>query len=116
MPSIRMEFFMSRFYLATVVAIIVTTSLASNVLAIAVLGPTRPDPLVRFRLGLRRSPRHIKRLVDAWVASMLARRERQAAVCALDGMSDRELRDSGLSRGRIDDAVCASSAQPGRLR
>jgi uncharacterized protein YjiS (DUF1127 family) len=111
-----MEFFMSRFYLATVVAIIVTTSLGSNVLAIAMLGPTRRDPLLRLRLGLRRSPRHIKRLVDVWVAGMLARRERQAAVCGLAGMSDRELRDIGLSRGRSDAAVWPPSARLGRLR
>lgn len=107
---------MNGFYLATIVAVIVTASLASNLLAIATIGPARAGALVRLRLGLRRSPRHAKRLVDSWVAGMLARRERQAAICALHHMSDRELRDIGLSRGRIDAAVRATSAKPGRLR
>jgi len=114
---------MSGFYLATLVVVVVTTSLASNLLATATLGPARTDALVRLRLGLRRSPRHLKRLVDAWVAGMLARRERQAAICALHQMDDRALRDIGLWRGRIDAALGGSQRaslrdsqiKPGRL-
>jgi hypothetical protein len=78
-----MEISMHGFYLATFVAAGVTTSLASNLLATITLGPERADTIMRLRLGLRRSPRHARRLVDSWVAGMLLRRERQAACCAL---------------------------------
>jgi hypothetical protein len=65
------------FHLAISVAIIVAASLASNLLAIVTVG--RASTGTGVRLGLRRSPRHMKRLVDTWVAGMLVRRERQAA-------------------------------------
>ena len=86
------------FHPAIIVAIIVTASLASNLLAIATPGPVRTgtSAFLRMRLGLRRSPRRVKRLVDHWVAGMLARRERQAAIWASDRMDDRGLR--GASR------------------
>jgi hypothetical protein len=90
------------FHLVMTVAIIVTASLASNLLAIVTVGlaTTRTTALVRMRLGLRRSPRHMKRLVDTWVAAMLVRRERQAATSAshrlhgraLGGASSRDIR------------------------
>ena len=87
---------MNGFHLATMVAIIVTASLASNLLAIATIGParTRTGALVRLRLGLRRSPRHMKRLVDSWVAAMIARRERQAANWASERLHGRALRNA----------------------
>jgi uncharacterized protein DUF1127 len=96
---------MSRAYFATIVAVFVTTSLATNLLLIGARGPTAlgvPDTL-RLR---RRLSRRARRLLDAIVAAMIARRERQAtgiAVCQLD---DRQLRDIGLHRdclGNISD-------------
>jgi hypothetical protein len=93
---------MSEFHLAITLAIIVTASLASNLLAIVTVGPARTgtSTLVRLRLGLRRAPRHMKRLVDIWVAAMLVRREQQAATWAehrlhghgLGGASSRDIR------------------------
>jgi hypothetical protein len=90
------------FHLAIIVAVIVTASLASNLLAIVTVGParTRTSALARLRLGLRRPPRHMKRLVDTWVAAMLVRRELQAATWAqhrlhgdaLGGASSRDIR------------------------
>jgi hypothetical protein len=79
------------FHLAMTVAIIVTTSLASNLLAIVTVGPARAgaSAFLRLRLGLRRSPRHVKRLVDSWVAAMLVRGERQAATWAQDHLRGR---------------------------
>jgi hypothetical protein len=95
-----MEFVMTGFHLAVIVAIIVTASLASNLLAIATVGPARTQSgaLVRLRLGLRRSPRHMKRLVDSWVAAMLVRRERQAA--RLHGRAGASPRDIIIRPGR----------------
>ena len=54
------------FHSAIIVAIVVTASLASNLLAIVTIGPagTGTSALLRMRLGLRRSPRRVKRLVD----------------------------------------------------
>jgi hypothetical protein len=100
-----MEFVMIGFHLAVVVAIIITASLASNWLTIVAIGPARTTvgALVRLRLGLRRSPRHMKRLVDCWVADMLARREQQAANWAsqrLHGRTGVSPRDISIRPGR----------------
>jgi hypothetical protein len=99
-----MEFAMTGFHLAVIVAIVVTASLASNLLAIVAVGPARSTgALVRLRVGLRRSPRHAKRLVDGWVAAMLARRERQAATWAsqrLHGRAGASSRDIRIRPGR----------------
>ena len=93
------------FHLAISIAIIVTASLASNLLAIVAVGPARTTTgaLVRLRLGLRRSPRHMKRLIDCWVAAMLARREQQAANWAEHHLQDRaraSSRDAPIRPGR----------------
>ena len=93
------------FHLAISVAIIVTASLASNLLAIVTVGPagTGTGAFVRARPGLRRSPRHMKRLVDAWVAAMLVRREQQAATWAshhVHGRIGPSSRDFGIRSGR----------------
>jgi hypothetical protein len=96
---------MRGFHLAMTVAIIVTASLASNLLAIVAVGPARTatGTLVRLRVGLRRSPRHMKRLVDTWVAAMLVRREQQAATWAshrLHGRAGASPRESRIKSGR----------------
>ena len=93
------------FHLAISVAIIVTALLASNLLAIATVGHsrTRTDAFLRLRLGLRRSPRHMRRLVDTWVAAMLVRRERHAASWAahhLHGRAGASSRDVSVGPGR----------------
>ena len=88
---------MNAFYLATVVAVVVTISLASNLLVQVTIGPV--DALMRVPLGLRRSPRHLKRLVDNWVAGMLARREQTVALSAQD-QADAAFARIGFARGR----------------
>lgn len=97
------------FHLAISVAIIVTASLASNLLATVTLGParTRTSALARLRLGLRRSPRHMKRLVDTWVAAALVRRERQAATWAQHRLHGNAIAGASSGDARI---------KPGRLR
>jgi hypothetical protein len=93
-----MEFVMNGIHSAVIAAIIVTASLASNLLAIATVGPARTGTgtLARVRLGLRRSPRHVKRLVDIWVAAVLARREQQAANWASHRLHGHELGGASL--------------------
>jgi uncharacterized protein YjiS (DUF1127 family) len=44
----------------------------------------------------------LKRLANQWVAAAIAYRERQAALYALRGLNDRELKDIGLYRGDLD--------------
>jgi uncharacterized protein YjiS (DUF1127 family) len=91
----------TRIYAATVVAIFITTSLATNVLVVGARGPVASGLSTRLRLTARRLNRRARYLVDSWVAAMLSRRERQAATWALPAMSDRELRDIGLQRVRL---------------
>ena len=93
---------MSKIYVATVVAAFVTTSLATNLLVVGVRGPVQSDLVVRLRCRARRLRRWIGHAVDSWVVSMLAYRERQAALYALRHLSDRELKDMGLYRGSHD--------------
>jgi uncharacterized protein YjiS (DUF1127 family) len=97
---------MTKFYLATVAAVIVTTSLASDILVVmGTRGPARADQPKRTRSTARRWMRRFGHLVDAWVAAMIESRERQAAIYALHRLSDRELRDIGLDRGSITHLV-----------
>ncbi len=92
---------MTRIYAATVFAIFVTTSLATNVLVVGARGPFAPGLFSRLRSTSRRLGRHAKRVVDAWVAAILSRREQQASAWALHHISDRELKDIGLHRVRV---------------
>jgi uncharacterized protein YjiS (DUF1127 family) len=92
---------MTKFYLATVAAVVVTTSLASNILVVGARGSARPDQPRRTRSSARRWMRRFGHLVDAWVAAMIESRSRQAAIYALNRLSDRDLRDIGLDRGSI---------------
>src|SRR5262245_39640339 len=94
---------MSRVYAATVVAIFVTTSLATNLLVVGTRGPITLGFSARLRTSSRRLKRRMKHAVDGWVAATLARRERQASSWALQYMSDRELKDIGIYRGGVGD-------------
>ena len=92
---------MSRVYAATVVAIFISTSLATNLLVVGTRGPTTPGCAARRRTSSRRLRRRLRPAVDGWVAATLARRERQAWAWALQYMSDRELKDIGVYRGGV---------------
>jgi uncharacterized protein YjiS (DUF1127 family) len=93
---------MNKFYLGTITVVAVTTALTSNIIATG-FRDVRPSGLpLRARLAARRWSRRFKGAVDAWVAAMIARRERLAAAAALRRMTDRELADVGLYRGEID--------------
>jgi hypothetical protein len=97
---------MTKLYLATIAAVVVTTSLASDILVvIGARGSARADQRRRTRSATRRWMRRFGHLVDAWVAAMLESRERQAAIYALNRLSDRDLRDIGLDRGCISHMV-----------
>jgi len=96
---------MSKAYFATVIAVFVTTSLATNLLLIGTRGPIALGLPAKLRFR-RRLSRRIRRAVDNWVAAMIARRERQATRGVLGQLDDRVLRDIGLYRdcaGHVSD-------------
>jgi uncharacterized protein YjiS (DUF1127 family) len=109
---------MSRAYLATIIAVFVTTSLATNLLLIGARGPVAFGIPARLRFR-RRLSRRIRRFLDTGVDAMIARRERQATSIALRHLDDRALRDIGLYRdsvGNISDiyADCRGEASISR--
>jgi hypothetical protein len=90
---------MDKFYLATMIAIIVTTSIASHLLAVGMFRSTRLDFLTGLGSGLRRLGGRFRSGFDDRIAAALARRERQAAIFLPHHPNDRE--DIGLHRGAI---------------
>ena len=58
----------------------------------------------------------LRRLVNAWVAAMIAHRERQAALYALRHLDDRALKDLGVYGCQTDDTLEAIARQRARRR
>jgi hypothetical protein len=79
-----MEPLMSSFYLATVVAVVITVSIASHLLVAAALGPAAPGFLAGIGLRIGRLLGAAGDFFNDWVAAMLARRERQVISRAAD--------------------------------
>jgi len=69
---------MSKAYLATVVAVFVTVSLATNLLVVTARGSAAPRLSARLRAGMNRLRRRLKHFIDERVAAMLARRAGRA--------------------------------------
>jgi len=92
---------MNMVYTATVVAIFVTTSLATNLLVVGTRGPVTPGLPVRLRSSARRLGRRLRHFTNTRVAAMIQRRERLAARSLLCRMTDRELKDMGFYRGTV---------------
>jgi uncharacterized protein YjiS (DUF1127 family) len=93
---------MNRFHVATMIAALATILLASRVLMLRRSRSAIPRMLARARFDIEWILRGARNLVDDWIAASLARRERKAGALALHMLSDRELRDMGLDRGRIE--------------
>jgi hypothetical protein len=74
-----MELLMNGSYLVTVIAAVITISIASHLFVVGALGPTTPGLLAAAGLRIRRLLRAAGNLLDGWVAAILARSERQAA-------------------------------------
>jgi uncharacterized protein YjiS (DUF1127 family) len=58
--------------------------------------------------------KRVARLINGWVAAVIAHRERQANLVVLRSLSDRELEDMGLTRGEI--GVFLAEATKARLQ
>ena len=80
---------MKDFYLTTSVAVVIITSLASNLLWVMAFGPAAPGLGTRLRSALGETVSGLRYPLDAWVAGLIARRERQAATSGLEDLADR---------------------------
>ncbi len=78
------------------------------------LTTTRSNAVTLFRRRFVIFLGQLGRLVDDWVASIIAEFERRAEIAALHHLSDRQLKDIGLYRGRIEGAL--DEAARDRLR
>ena len=69
-------------------------------------------PAIRRAFGIFLA--RLARLINRWVAAVIAHRERQANLVVMRSLSDRELKDIGLHRGEIGEAL--AEAAKARLR
>jgi uncharacterized protein YjiS (DUF1127 family) len=78
------------------------------------------SPYTATAPGVRRSVARFLartgRLINRWIAAMIAHRERQAALVALRHLSDRDLKDIGVYRGEIGDALAERAAARSRMQ
>ena len=51
----------------------------------------------------------LARFINRWIAAVIAHREHQANLVVLRRLSDRELKDIGLYRGALGDAVAEAA-------
>ena len=63
-----------------------------------------------FRKTIRKATRRLGRLVNNWIAALIAHREYQAQLTLLRSLTDRELRDIGLDRCQAGEGL-AEAAQ-----
>ena len=103
---------MKRFYLATMIAIVVTTSIASHLYAVGALGSTTSSVVPGRRSRTAEFLHWLKRYLDVPVAAARAYRERRATMLALRHVDDRLLRDIGVYRdGTVYDLRRSESPQ-----
>jgi uncharacterized protein YjiS (DUF1127 family) len=89
---------MKRFYLATMIAIVVTTSIASHLYAVGALGSTTSSGVPGRRSRTAVFLHRLKRYLDGSVAAARAYKERRATMLALRHVDDRLLKDIGVYR------------------
>jgi hypothetical protein len=96
-----LSFSMKDFYLTTAFAVVIITSLASNLLWVMAFGPPAPGSRARLRSALGELATGLRHLAGAGGAVLMARRERQGTDSRLDDLNDREIRDIGLYRNHF---------------
>ena len=69
-------------------------------------------PAIRRAFGIFLA--RLARLINRWIAGVIAHRERQANLVVLRHLNDRELKDIGLHRGEIGESL--AEAAKARLR
>jgi uncharacterized protein YjiS (DUF1127 family) len=68
------------------------------------------------RRSIRAFARSVTRLVNNAIASVIAQRERQATSAILRSMTDRELRDVGISRNQIGPGLALAARERARAQ
>jgi uncharacterized protein YjiS (DUF1127 family) len=58
----------------------------------------------------------LARLINRWIAAIIARHEREADLFALRRLSDRELKDIGLYRGDISEGLAEAAKSRTRIQ
>ncbi|MGZ5877041.1 MAG: DUF1127 domain-containing protein [Bradyrhizobium sp.] len=69
-----------------------------------------------FRRGVAIFVARLGRLINRWIAAAVAHRARQAALAALRDLSDRDLKDIGICRGDIGDALAERAQARSRMQ
>jgi uncharacterized protein YjiS (DUF1127 family) len=75
-----------------------------------------PGATFSVRRSFRAFARGVLRLVNNAVAAVIAQRERQAAFAVLRSMTDRELRDVGISRNQIGPGIALAARERARAQ
>ena len=73
----------------------------------------RPSPTYRKARFFLKSVAHV---INGWIAEVIAQRERQANLCILRKLGDRELRDIGLSRNQIGEGLSEAAKDRAELQ
>ena len=68
------------------------------------------------RRSIRAFARNLFRLANNAVAALIAQRERQASLTILRGMTDRELRDVGVSRNQLGPGLVLAARERARAQ
>jgi uncharacterized protein YjiS (DUF1127 family) len=71
---------------------------------------------IAVQRSTRRFARGIVRVVNNLVAAIIAQREHQANLTILRALSDRELRDMGLTRSQIGGGLAEAAEERARLQ
>jgi uncharacterized protein YjiS (DUF1127 family) len=58
----------------------------------------------------------LSRHINRWIAAVIAHRERQATLVVLRHLSDRDLKDIGISRSDIGDALAERARERSRMQ
>jgi uncharacterized protein YjiS (DUF1127 family) len=58
----------------------------------------------------------LARFINRWIAAVIAHREHQANLVVLRSLSDRELKDIGLHRGELGDALAEAAKVRSRMQ
>jgi uncharacterized protein YjiS (DUF1127 family) len=69
---------------------------------------------VTIRRKARFFLKSLARLIDGWIAALIAKRERQANLFILRNLGDRELSDMGLSRNQVGEGLCEAAKDRAR--
>jgi uncharacterized protein YjiS (DUF1127 family) len=69
-----------------------------------------------IRRAIRYAGIRTGRLINHWIAALIARREYQAQLTVLRSLSDRQLSDMGLARGQIGEGLADAGRERSRTR